>query len=137
MFLVWSDSLSVGVASIDAEHKKLIGLANDLHEAMNNRAGASKIGTVLDEMIAYTKTHFGHEEAEMAKHNYPGLPEQRHQHAVFLVKVHELQAEYRKRQNPQVLTIPVWTFLSQWLTGHIKGTDKKFAVWLTRRGLAA
>jgi len=30
-FINWNDELSVGVSSIDEEHKKLIGLINDFY----------------------------------------------------------------------------------------------------------
>ena len=137
MFLPWSQSLSVGIPFIDDEHKKLIALANDLHDAMTRREAAGQVGKVLDELAKYTRTHFGHEEAEMAKHKYPGLSVQRAQHAEFLVRVGQLQAAFWKNQGSQVLTLDVWDFLSKWLTSHIKVLDKQLGTWLAERGLAA
>lgn len=137
MFLPWTPQLSVGVAMIDDEHKKLFAIANDLHDAMTKREAAGKVGKVLDELANYTRTHFGHEEAEMAKHKYPGLAVQRQQHAEFLKRVGELQASFRKNPGAQVLTLDVWDFLSKWLTGHIKVLDKQLGTWLVQQGLAA
>ena len=44
----WTDKLSVGVPSIDAQHKKLVSMANTLYDAM--KAGHGK--EILDETLA-------------------------------------------------------------------------------------
>ena len=137
MFLPWTPQLSVGVAMIDNEHKKLFAIANDLHDAMTKREASGKVGKVLDELANYTRTHFGHEEAEMNKFKYPGLPVQKQQHAEFLKKLADLQAAFKKNPNAQVLTLDVWDFLSKWLTSHIKVLDKQLGTWLVQQGHAA
>lgn len=62
-FFPWDDMLySVGIASIDAQHKKLVALVNNLFEAMKSGKGATVVGSILDELIQYTASHFKYAE---------------------------------------------------------------------------
>jgi len=36
MLIEWSDDLSVGIQEIDEQHKVLVGLVNDMHDAIMN-----------------------------------------------------------------------------------------------------
>lgn len=45
--LEWSPRLMVGEASIDAQHQRLVGLFNDLHDALHTSAPREKIEQVL------------------------------------------------------------------------------------------
>lgn len=39
-FVEWSNELSVGIEEIDAQHKVLVDLLNQIHEAIQQRHGA-------------------------------------------------------------------------------------------------
>ncbi|MCA9557536.1 MAG: hemerythrin domain-containing protein, partial [Myxococcales bacterium] len=58
----WSDDYSVKVPSIDAQHKQLVGLLNELHDGMFSGAGMAHLESVLGGLIEYTAHHFAHEE---------------------------------------------------------------------------
>ena len=63
----WSSQYSVGIATIDSEHQKLIALINDLHAAMKE-GGEAAMGKILDGLAAYTVSHFANEEKLMHLH---------------------------------------------------------------------
>ncbi len=42
-FVEWSDELSVGVEEIDEQHKVLVGLVNEMHEAILSRGASAKL----------------------------------------------------------------------------------------------
>ena len=46
--MTWKDSMSVGVPSIDEQHKKLVGMLNELFEGMNVGKGKEVLGRILD-----------------------------------------------------------------------------------------
>lgn len=119
----WNDKLSVGVDVIDADHKRLVELVNELHDAVKAARGKEALGKVLDGLISYTKTHFGREEAEMARTKYPKASEHIKEHVNLTKQVLDVQAKY-KAGNHAVLSMEVMAFLRDWLLKHIQASDK-------------
>jgi hemerythrin len=56
--MTWTDKLSVGVGVIDDDHKKLVGMVNELYDAMQAGHGKEKLGRILDELVKYTNIPF-------------------------------------------------------------------------------
>lgn len=119
----WNDKLSVGVDAIDSDHKHLVGLVNELHDAVKAAKGKEVLGKVLDGLIAYTKSHFGREEVEMGKTHYPKANDHIKEHANLTKQVLDVQAKY-KAGNNAVLSMEVMAFLRDWLIKHIQASDK-------------
>jgi hemerythrin len=91
--IVWNDSLSVGVAEIDRQHKKLIAMINELDNAMTAGRGKDVMGEIVDGLIIYTATHFRTEEKYFAQFEYRDAEIHRKEHADFIGKVAEFNAE--------------------------------------------
>lgn len=123
-FMVWQDSWLVGVQTIDAQHKKLVSLINQLHEAM--RIGQSKtvLTQILASLVDYTRAHFAAEEQLLQTHKYPDLPAHRIEHQKLTSKVLDFQEEFTAGN--ATLGVDVMQFLSNWLRDHILGTDMKY-----------
>jgi hemerythrin-like metal-binding protein len=128
----WSNSYSVGVSQMDKEHQRLIDIINNLYAAM--RAGRSKdvIGTILDELVDYTRTHFAHEEKLMREANYTGFDGQKQAHEALIAQVAEVQKKYRAGT---ALGQEVMNFLKDWLVNHIQGSDKKYGPVMNKKGI--
>lgn len=126
----WNDRLSVGVEIIDSDHKKLVAMVNELHDAVKAARGKEVLGKVLDGLVAYTKTHFGHEEAEMARTKYPQTAEHTKEHVSLTKQVLDVQKKYQAG-NTAVLSMEVMAFLRDWLLKHIQGSDKALGTFLT------
>ena len=126
----WNDRLSVGVEMIDSDHKHLVSLVNELHDAVRAARGKEVLGHVLDGLITYTKTHFAREEAEMAKFKYPQAADHIKEHTTLAKQVIDVQAKY-KAGNTAVLSMEVMAFLRDWLLKHIQGSDKALGTFLT------
>ncbi|MCC6132451.1 MAG: hemerythrin, partial [Acidobacteria bacterium] len=52
--ITWSDELSVGVSAFDNQHKRLVALINELHDAMSAGKGSKVLGKILSELADYT-----------------------------------------------------------------------------------
>jgi hemerythrin len=127
-FFVWTDKYSVGIQQIDDQHKRLVELVNDLYEAMTAGRGSEVLGTVFNNLLVYTRTHFAEEETLMQQCGFPGFSEHKQLHERLTQQVIDLGEQFRDGRNS--LTVPVATFLKDWLVKHIQGTDKKYVPFL-------
>lgn len=121
----WSDKLAVNIPSIDGQHKILVEMVNQLHDAMKEGRSKEVIADVLARLIDYTVMHFTHEEECMTKTCYAHLKDHKCQHDELAKKVLEFQADFKSGKVG--LTLEVLNFLQQWLSGHIMKSDKGYA----------
>jgi hemerythrin len=131
--ITWTANLSVNIAAIDKEHQKLVALINELDAAMASGKGKDILAKILGALISYTQTHFGNEERLMAQQGYPEAAQHCAEHLALTRKVLDLQSQFQ--QNRIGLTIPTLKFLTDWLTTHILGTDKKYGPYLNGKGI--
>jgi hemerythrin len=129
----WTDVLSTKVPSIDDQHKKLVNLINQLHDAMREGRGKEVLGKTLDELISYTKYHFGYEEDLMRKAEYSALTAHKAEHELLVGKVLDLQEKYKSGNLS--ITIETLTFLKDWLNHHIMKEDKQYSTALLAKGI--
>lgn len=118
----WSNAYEVGVEKIDAQHRQLCILMNEMHDAMAQGKGRAVTGKALDGLIAYTIKHFSDEEITLQLYGYPELPKHRLIHREFMAAVEGFQKQYRA--GSLTLNIDMMKYLRHWLLNHIQGTDK-------------
>jgi hemerythrin-like metal-binding protein len=132
----WDDSLRTGIAPVDADHHLLIGLINQLDEAVLAGEGREVIGSVLTVLLEYVETHFAREEGFMARAGYPGLAEHRRQHADLAARVRDISERY-SRDQIRVLDRELLGFLKTWLIDHIMKTDMAYRPFVGKLALGA
>ncbi len=121
-FIEWTDDLSVGVPAMDAHHRKLVDLINQLHTAMRSGKGALAVGPALEELAKYAGYHFGAEEKLMREHKCSGLAEQQAAHSELVDRVSDLRQQLASGQHG--LGVEVLNMLKDWLVNHIQRKDK-------------
>ena len=131
----WSSELSVGIDSIDDQHKKLISMLNALYDAMQAGEGKAMVGKVLGGLAAYTVNHFKYEEDLFDKHGYPDAAEHKKQHADLLAQVTEIKAKFDSGSGSTTLSMEILKFLKSWLVDHIQGTDQAYTSFLVAKGV--
>lgn len=124
-YLTWSEDLAVGNNLIDGDHRKLIDMANRLHEVMQEGRGKDVLGKVLNNLIVYTQEHFKREEELMRKLRFDGLDDHKHEHEKLLEQVLDMQQKFER--GAVSLSIQMLHFLRDWLIDHIGESDKKLA----------
>ncbi|MGQ9651722.1 MAG: bacteriohemerythrin [Phycisphaerae bacterium] len=129
----WTNGLSVKIPEIDEQHKKLVSIINQLHDAMIKRAGEQVLGDLLNELINYTVTHFQTEEKYMRGTSFPGYAPHKKQHDALTMQATELKAKFESGQ--PCVTLEVMEFLKEWLTKHIQGTDKQYTDHFLKAGV--
>jgi hemerythrin len=130
----WNEKLSVGVTSVDAQHKKLVEMLNELYDAMQAKQSQEALGKVLDGLIAYTASHFKHEEALFAQTGYPAAAEHKKEHDDLTRQVLEVKKKYQEGATA-TLSMEVLNFLRKWLLSHIQGSDKRYGPHLNAKGI--
>lgn len=129
----WGPELSVNVSEIDLEHRKLVNMLNQLHEAMSHQHGKDVIGPILASLAEYAATHFKTEEKYFDQFNYPDAELHKREHRDFTLRVSNFQKAYE--EDRAGLTVEVLHFLSGWLQNHIQGSDKKYSKFFNAHGL--
>ena len=132
-FIKWDDSFSVNVVEIDDQHKKLVEMINDLHDAMRHGQSKLVLSKIISGLIGYAGTHFRTEEKYFDQFGYPDAVMHMKEHTAFTQKVAEFKSEYDAGKVG--LSMDVMDFLSLWLRNHIKGVDKKYGPFFNEKGL--
>ncbi len=129
----WNPALSVGIAEVDEQHKKLVKLVNDLFEAMSSGTAKQVVGPVLDELVNYTVYHFATEERLFELHHYPDAAQHIVVHRELTKQAKELQAAWAA--GTSTLSVKVAFFLRDWLQNHIQKEDKAYGPYLNGKGV--
>ena len=129
----WDPSFSVNVEIIDEQHKMLVQMINDLYEAMQAGKENQKLSKLINQMSVYAAMHFAREEHYFDTLGYPEAKEHKDEHLYFEEKVSQFENDFNSGK--QELTYDIMHFLSNWLTNHIKGSDKSFGPFLNERGI--
>jgi len=123
--LQWSEHFSVGIPEIDEQHKTLFDLVNMIHSAILEHKGTAVCAKVLDELIDYTRIHFGLEQSLMHIGKYPEYEAHCALHRELVEEVEALQNKIHSGKT--AISFELLHFLRTWLTRHILGEDKKYA----------
>jgi len=118
----WHDSHSVGVPSIDDQHKRLLALTNRLFLAIMGEIGEMALGDILNDLADYAVSHFTHEEGLLRKHGYPEdlLAEHMAEHKALTDQVLHYIARYR--EDPANLDLSA--------TEHMARSDSRYSEFL-------
>ncbi|HCH70399.1 MAG TPA: hemerythrin [Colwellia sp.] len=130
----WTVELSVGIESIDEQHKKLVNMINTLNDAMLKNSSHELLGKIFTGLAAYTQKHFAYEENMFAEYDYTDSEEYTRQHNELIAQVVKLKEKFI--ENPQgTMSADLMLFLKRWLTNHIMRTDKEYAEFLISKGV--
>ncbi|MCU7920972.1 MAG: bacteriohemerythrin [Candidatus Thiodiazotropha sp. (ex Epidulcina cf. delphinae)] len=131
-FVVWSDTLSVGIEEIDEQHKMLVELVNKMHEAIHQRHGSDVVKSILGDLADYTRIHFAVEESLMRILNYPGYDDHKEIHEELLQSVVDLQEKVATGKT--AIGFELMHFLKTWLTKHIMEEDMQYSGFFLMAG---
>ena len=128
--ITWSKILAVGVEEIDDDHRKLVGIFNELNRAVRAGESADYRAATLTELINCTVWHFSHEDRLMLKHRYPGIDQHRQAHRELIAAAQELQAKLA--QADAAVANAEIEYLERWLTEHILTADQRLGSFLAQ-----
>ncbi|MBU0483459.1 MAG: bacteriohemerythrin [Proteobacteria bacterium] len=129
----WNDSLSVGLDSIDEQHKKLVDILNSLHGSSASAKDPEAVKKILNDLVEYTVYHFNYEEGLMKEHQYPDLENHLVAHKALVEQVGKFNEDFQAGRAK--LSSELFKFLRSWLNGHIRGTDKRYSAHMKACGV--
>lgn len=123
----WDESFSTSIQNIDQQHQQLVALIGDLDRADREGTGGLMISYVLQELVRYVGQHFEDEEQLMMRHGFPALTSHRQEHDFYVMRLKEIQQSYKDGDQLSRSTL---SFLKEWISCHIKGTDQLYAEFI-------
>ena len=131
--ITWTNELSIGINSIDAQHKNLIKMINALNDALIDGTANDMIHEIFNELVKYTSVHFDYEEKLFEQYNYKESASHNAEHRALKEQVRDLQK--KMEDGDFMISIEVMFFLKSWLTDHILKTDKAYSDFLIAQGV--
>jgi len=131
----WDPSFSVGVSALDADHRNLASLINEINAACRQRLGRETISSLLGRLRSHITDHFAREEALMERLGYPGYADHWNHHVdtnAALQRIFELGASIDDLSVQHDMLV----FLKAWFTNHVLGADQKLRGFFIAQGVA-
>jgi hemerythrin len=117
----WSKAHAVFIPEIDAEHKNIFRLAEELQQALAGGPPAGQAQAILRELVTRAEEHFAREERLMRATGFPGLPWHTGQHDTVRKRVKEFVPRIEGGERKAALLL--LEFLSGWLQEHTRLAD--------------
>lgn len=130
MDLNWSKKLSVGNASLDAEHQQIFKLVNEVDRAIGAK-NISRFAEALKRLDDTARQHFLNEAKIAQAINYRfDLHNQEHQY--ILQEMQNIEAELSAQHGKWSASVAehYFQFLSTWAIDHIEQDDMKMKALL-------
>lgn len=134
----WSKEYETGVASVDADHRRLAEGLNELEHALATGSGSKRVGEILAFLAEYAAGHFTREEACMNRFNCPTAAANKAAHREFIAKFTAAQA--RIEQSPgsaALIALQVHRELCDWIVNHILRVDSALRTCVPKVGAPA
>ena len=130
----WSEQYSIGIPSVDEQHKTLVGFINRLNEAMAVGEAREVLADILVGLSQYTKEHFSYEEELFARFGYAESESHINEHHRMIKRVHQFSLDFQQDASGAI-SLELMQFMTNWLLNHIQHSDRDYAPFLIAKGV--
>lgn len=120
----WRENFRIGIASVDHEHRELIGLLNLLYEVLQVDGEHDRVIEFLGEVHALISAHFALEERVMRERGYDQFAEHKAAHEDLLEEIREIMDSYESGAYEHAIET-LSKRLEAWFTVHFKTHDAR------------
>ncbi len=131
--IVWKDEFSVGVETLDRQHKQIIEVINSLIDKPRIFFRSQNVSSALMDLTNYVSEHFLLEERLLQENGYPTLLEHSKKHTLYSKRI----ADFCKESLDGKSEVPdeLMAFLTDWWTNHILHEDMKYKAFFEEKGV--
>lgn len=119
----WSPNFALGVAKVDADHRELIELINQLHERLKLGENQSAVFNLFADLYGRVTKHFAYEEAIMRSRHYDQYEEHQADHQCLLDEITTIMCDWEG--NSLVNIEATTTRLYDWFCRHFQSHDAR------------
>jgi hemerythrin-like metal-binding protein len=124
----WSSDHSVFLPEMDAEHRAIYRLGDELHKALLAGADPAQLKSILVNLLETTEQHLRHEERLMRAMHYTAFAWHKRQHDTVRKKAKALTR--RIEGGDANAAGELLEFLSIWLRDHMGLADRMMGAYL-------
>ncbi len=128
----WTDSLAIGVAAIDGQHRELFARVAAFESALD-RGEARRITDTFAFLREYALVHFAREEELMLGAAYPLFDDHHAAHVQFVERLSALVREHETKGANAFLALRARNWIVVWLLDHVGGKDQVLGRFLRAR----
>jgi hemerythrin-like metal-binding protein len=121
--LQWNPEFSIGIASIDDEHREMIDLINLIYAELAADADVVQIDECLGDIFSAISMHFALEERMMRACGYEGYAAHKDDHEELLEQIRDLMDDFT--DDTEIGAEQLSGRLSDWFTGHFASFDAR------------
>ncbi len=132
-FFPWTGRLAMGLSTLDADHEKLVGMANRLHVAMSKGEGRQEVLDLIAKLGDYVQFHFSREEQLFQQYGYPDLVAHRNAHRDLMAQLTEIGTQLDRGDFSAIMDLLSLTKV--WLTKHIMEVDHAYVAFFKEKGV--
>lgn len=129
----WDEKYSVGVLSIDNQHKEILSIMGRLLDALKKGQASEISAEIIHELEKYAASHFQKEEFFFHRFNYIGSSDHIIEHQNFKDKICVLKSDLHSGKI--TLSFELLNFLKDWIDHHILVIDKAYSECFRLNGL--
>jgi hemerythrin len=122
MTFEFEDRYELGIAEIDAQHRELFNILDQLEKHSGADYSYEAARDALSQMTNYANIHFAIEESLMRMHGYPDIAAHVAEHQALRKQL----TAFQQRLLDADIATQLHKFIDAWLTNHIDVTDRKY-----------
>ena len=131
MYWKLDDNMRIGLDEIDQQHQQMVDLLNQMSEAMIQDNVGQSVVQIFNQLYDYTQYHFQSEEAAHEQYGYPDRQAHAIAHQALIEKMKDLNQRFH--QDNSTSPEELMDLLTDWVFGHIRGSDMRFKTYLQER----
>lgn len=129
---MWNKEFSVGDATIDEQHKKLLEQLEGLVLALEKPDHEKTTRESVDFLEKYINEHLAYEEKYMKEHGYPDIEAHIKLHLGFRKKFESFRKRIDAGESHNGLGKDVREFMEEWWVLHILHDDKLYGIHIDK-----